>query len=223
MFYEVNTQEIINESSGGGSINTSGMYSLKMDNVYVRVADNVRTVNVQYTLEGSTASGGVLFIPLDQKDGQRHFKASAFDKILQVCGITRIEGLVKKQVKRKSGEFLEDCIVQLEGKEVIMNVQASYYHNNKGEIAESFTIRNVFRKSDKACAKEILENKDFGSRYASELEVAEIVDYKKGISPDDVEAWKKAKYEAYKNGGSSSTTTSNITTSADSTASPFDI
>lgn len=224
MFYEVNTKNLLEEKEvgeGGSSINTSGLYEIVIENAIVKYnAQNARTIWLQYRLNGQSKSGGMLFVRLDNNDGSRNFQASIFEKLLVCNGIQKVGNLVKKEITTKKGTTKEDCVGELSGKSAIILVEASY-RKYEGKIQESLNIRDVFRMSDKASFREILEGKPVGERIQELIDnkLVEVVVYKDGITAEMVAEWKKAQITGEK----SDSVTSKVTQAITENSNPFNV
>lgn len=161
--------EAIKASGNGGSskdlIRGSGLYDVKIKYAYMKTKEGTQAKTLWLRVSiGSSDKQQVLFIKQTNNNGAENFEKILTDKLLVCCGIEEVKRLVPTKFVYKEKEYMEDCIKELEGKEVTLQIRQEFDKYN-GKINESFKIVNIFRTRDKATAIEIVNNADLGKRY----------------------------------------------------------
>lgn len=190
-FFQVNkSEEALKDSSGGGIINTSGIYDVIIKYAVVEVNEKqARTINFLLEHDGRSQA---LFqaIRLDNNDGSANFQMDLLNKLCVIAGLDSLSE-PEEMEGFKYGEKAEAktvmVIPELCDIPVTMRIQVEYsmYNDN---IQENKHIRNFFRSTDMATAAEIVKGSDFGKQFAIEKEKADIVTYKE-VTEEQVNAW----------------------------------
>ena len=204
--------EAIKASGNGGSsrelIRSSGLYDVKIKYAYMKTKEGTQAKTLWLRVSiGNSDKQQVLFIRQTNNNGSENFEKILVDKLLVCCDIEEVKRLVPTKFVYKEKEYFEDCIKELEGKEVTLQIRQEFDKYN-GKINESFKIVNIFRTRDKASAIEIVNNADLGKRYNTlEDNYVNSVSYK-NTNKTECDAWIKAKA----NGNQQQTTTNSFDT-----------
>ena len=200
--FKVNaSQEAVKDYEGGGNyINKSGMYEIILKAVVIdQSAKGAQSLTFWIEHEGQEQP---LFqaIRLTNNDGKTNLNADMFNKLCVVCGFKDGDDLnststVSLPMGAKGAEKEVEVLDAFEDVPLFIRVQMEYsLYEEKNEIQERKLLRNVFRFEDKATAAEIVnegkEDVTPGKQFAIEESKCDKVLYK-GVTEEDVEAWKK--------------------------------
>lgn len=205
--------EAIKASGNGGSSNDlikkSGLYDVKIKYAYMKTKEGTQSKTLWLRVSiGNSDKQQVLFIKQTNNNGSENFEKILTDKLLVCCDIEEVKRLVPTKFIYKEKEYMEDCIKELEGKEVTFQIRQEFDKWNE-KINESFKIVNIFRTRDKASAIEIVNNADLGKRYATlEDNYVNSVSYR-NVNKAEVEAWIRAKQAGNQQQSTSSYDTAN--------------
>lgn len=194
------------EGSSGSAIQQSGLYEVQIVKAYINTREGTqsKTLNLRVKPKDSD-SQKVFFIRQTNNDGKENFEKILLDKLLVVCGIEEVKRLIPTKFKYKEKEYFEDCIQELENKQVIIQIKQEFSKWN-GQIQERFRVINFFRVDDKATAIEIVEQKDFGKKYESLDETyVKSPSYKDGVTEQEAKAYIDARITSSGNGSTSQT------------------
>lgn len=198
-FFKVTTdEESIKDYAGSNSkyINASGIYECILKSVIVDTsAKGSEFINLWIEHEGQEQP---LFnaIRLTNTDGQANLEQALFNKLCIVCGASKdhdVNDPVSRMVPIAAKGAEKECMVleDFDDTPVYIRIQMEYSLYD-GKIQEKKNVKNFFRLEDKATASEIVNNTDFGKQYElEESKYADAITYKDGLTPEDVEEWKK--------------------------------
>ena len=197
-FLVVNNKSVQAEG-GSNHLSKSGIYDLNLKHVE---AVNTRNgaVQVNYFFDRIMSYGNNII----GINGQPTFGFKILEALTTVVGEEELSDPEPTTVKFKASSKELNCIPELNDREVKAWVQFSY-RMYKGEIQEDVSIRRFYRTSDGAAGSEIADEAEgkapeFGTRLRKDMEVAEEIKYEDGVTPEAVDAWKKAKSGASKGG-----------------------
>lgn len=191
------SEENIKDYTGDGSnyLNESGMYEITIKSAIVDTsAKGAESITLWFDHKGQEQP---LFqaIRLTNNDGGDNIGKDLFHKLCGIIGMENgydIPDPVKRNVPMGKKGADKECSVleDFDDFPIHIRLQMEYGMYN-GEIQERKNIRNVFRFEDKASASEIANASDFGKQYEIELEYANKVTYKDGLTEEDIVEWKK--------------------------------
>lgn len=190
--------------SGGKFISKSGIYDVVINYANVTVNEhNARSINFNIQYEGTEST--LYGLRLDNNDGTENFGMRAFNNLCVIAGIESVSEPVTREHKvGKDGEIKEFAVLEdFDNLPVKVRVQFAY-HVYQGEIKETKDIKAFYRE-DGASAFEILsgfEGKEvvIGTQLEKDMKYADNVTYNDGLTEETVEAWKKDKKTAAKDG-----------------------
>lgn len=193
MAFFVPKTDIASIQDGGNYITTSGIYDVTLKVVSVKVNNhNARSLDFNVEYQGSNQ---VFYgLKLDNNDGSENFERKVFNKLVIVCGLDSVSEPEIQEHKLGKDQTPTDLAVLTDFTDipVKMRVQFEYsIYNN--EIKEKKLIRSFYRSHDGATAAEILAGKGYGQQLAKDMEYANNVVYKDGLTAEDVAAWKEGK------------------------------
>ena len=196
-FFKVShNEESIKDRQGFNSISESGMYEVNIKHLlYNKSPNGSETLDINFDYNGSNQTIWQA-IRLTNNDGSPNLENNNFNKLCIVAGasegveISDPETVELNLTKEGAKQYAE--LMDLRDTEVIMRVQLEYSMYN-GKIKMKKNIRNFFRVQDHATAAEIVNGTEVGKQYEEELKFADKVTYKDGLTPEDVEQWKKDK------------------------------
>lgn len=194
-------------SSAGQVINKSGLYTINIVKAYMKTKEGTgaKTLNLRVNVNGSEGQQ-VLFIKQTNNNGKESFEKILLDKLLVVCGIEEVKRLIPTKFTYKNKEYMEDCIKELENKELIVQVKQEFSKWN-GQIKENFKVINFFRSGDKATAAEIVNEDNFGKKYHSlDESYINATSYKDGVTETQAKLW----LESRKNGNQQTSVNNNV-------------
>ena len=192
MFFVPKT-DVASIQDGGNYITTSGIYDVTLKVVSVKVNNhNARSLDFNVEYQGSNQ---VFYgLKLDNNDGSENFERKVFNKLVIVCGPHSVSDPEIQEHKLGKDQTPTDLAVLTDFTDipVKMRVQFEYsIYNN--EIKEKKLIRSFYRSHDGATAAEILAGKGYGQQLAKDMEYANNVVYKDGLTAEDVAAWKEGR------------------------------
>ena len=182
-------------SDGGNYLNKSGVYEVVIKAVIVDSSPSgSEYLNLLVEYNGQVQP---IFqaMRLTNNDGSENLGAKLFTKLCVIAGatdgaeipdpVTRMLPIGEKGVDKECRvlEIFDDIPVHLR-----LQMEYGMY---EGKVQERKNIRNFFRFEDKATAAEIINETEAGKQYEQELEYAEKVTLKEGLTEEDVAEWKK--------------------------------
>lgn len=180
---------------GGNYLNKSGMYEVVIKAVIVDSSPSgSEYLNLWVEYNGQEQP---IFqaMRLTNNDGSENLGAKLFTKLCVIAGatdgaeipdpVTRMLPMGEKGADKECRvlEIFDDTPVHLR-----LQMEYGMY---EGKVQERKNIRNFFRFEDKATAAEIINETEAGKQYEQELEYAEKVTLKDGLTEEDVAEWKK--------------------------------
>lgn len=198
-FFKVNAdEENVKDYDGNGSayIHKSGIFEAIIRNVIVDQTPNgSQFINLWIEHEGQEQP---IFqaMRLTNNDGSPNLGQKLFNKFCIVAGAEagiEIDDPVPTMVPIGKGGEMQECMVleQFNDTPIFMRIQMEYTLYD-GKIREQKVVRNFFRFEDKATASEIVNNAEpKGVQYEKELEYADKISYKDGLTEEDVQQYLK--------------------------------
>lgn len=204
--YTVSTKgEMIRDNGSTSSfIRESGMYDVTIHNIMVDTSANgAVSVSLYLNYDGTDQ---VIYnaIRLTNNDGKPNFQNNVFNKLLICIGASEgdvigdpVEAVLPIGKDKQDKRVM--VVPDIEDVDVTLRI-AMEYGSYEGKITEHKSVRNVFRSKDHATASEIVNFNpktssaaDLGKQYAIEADekVCKKTIYKNGVTPEDVEAYKK--------------------------------
>ena len=204
-FYTVSTaEEKISDRQGGNYINESGVYDVILKRVCVDTGKNgAIKLHLFIEYEGTPQ---VLYnaITLTNNNGKENFQNSVFNKLLICIGASEgdvigdpVEAVLPIGKDKQDKRVM--VVPDIEDVDVTLRIVMEY-GSYEGKITEHKSVRNAFRSKDHATASEIVNFNpktssaaDLGKQYAIEADekVCKKTVYRNGVTPEDVEAYKK--------------------------------
>jgi len=192
------TQDAIKDSGGGKYIMASGMYPVSLKIVSVQTNDsNARSLNFNVDYEGS--SNTLYGLKLDNNNGDRNFQAAVFEKLLVIADLVGDTGVPTvndpevetHNIGKDNTPTDLSVLTDFTDLDVIVRVQ-EVYSLYKNELQSRKEIKGFYR-ADFASASEITGGTEVGVQYKKDLEYAENVTYKDGLTAETVASMKAAK------------------------------
>ena len=193
--------ENIKESSGGGFINKSGIYDLKINHIRLnRYASGASRL----VFDVKTAQGALqtLYGPfLEAKNGDiNEITATLLNKIAIIAGLPDDYELNIEKVEVPAGKERtvseEEIFTDLRDIDVKLQVQMEYskYQDKNGEnsISENKNIKSVF-SLEGLSATELVSGEDAGKQLSIAEKYANNVTYRDGLTEQDVKDWIESK------------------------------
>ena len=206
-FFTVNTtEENVKDYTGDGGkwLNKSGIYDVIIKAVIVdSTAKGSEFLNLWVEHEGQEQPI-YQAMRLTNNDGSPNLGQKLFTKLCVVAGAAD-GGKISDPVSRmlpmgKGGEEVECMVLEdFDDTPVTLRLQMEY-SMYEGKPQASKNIRNFFRFEDHATAAEIVNNADVGKQYEKELEYADKVSYKDGLTEEDVQNWLNSQKSGKKEG-----------------------
>jgi len=137
-------------------------------------------------------------------NGQPTFGYKIIESLAVVLGEDELSDAEPTTVTFKKGSKELNCIPELNDVTVKAWVQIAY-RMYKGEIKEDVSVRRFYRSTDNAAGSEIVEDANFGDRYAKDVVVADEIKYEDGVTAEAVAAWKKAQQTGNSGGAAAPT------------------
>ena len=198
-FFKVDTnEENIRDYSGSGSvyINKSGIYDIVIKAVIVdKTPKGSEHLNLWIEHQGQEQA---LFqaMRLTNNDGSPNLGAKLFTKLAVILGATNgqeIADPVARMLPIGKGGEERECMVLEDFDDMPVKVRIQMqYSIFDGKIQQNKVVRNFYRFEDNATASEIINDvKEKGKQYEIEAETADKVDYKDGLTEEEVQAWLK--------------------------------
>jgi hypothetical protein len=197
MAFKISTKsDAIAESSG--FVSTSGIYDAIINFASVDVSKNGATsVNFNLNIGGNDQTIYGPYVT-DRTGKDLDIGMKLINKLGVIAGLTDGDELEIEEEEHAVGkdkvvkEFA--VIQQFTGLPIKIRLQEEYSINpTTNEIQQRMVIKSFFRGSDGASAEEVVSGEDIGKRLTIEQEkYATNVTYKDDLTPEAVEAWKKA-------------------------------
>ena len=180
---------------GGNYLNKSGMYEVVIKAVIVDSSPSgSEYLNLWVEYNGQEQP---IFqaMRLTNNDGSENLGAKLFTKLCVIAGatdgaeipdpVTRMIPIGEKGAEKECRvlEIFDDTPVHLR-----LQMEYGMY---EGKVQERKNIRNFFRFEDKATAAEIINETEVGKQYEQELEYADKITLKDGLTEEDVAEWEK--------------------------------
>ena len=176
---------------GGDYINKSGIYDVTIKFASVQKSAN-GSMSVDFNVEYKGSNTTLYGLRLTNNDGSPNFQANLFNELLVILGIDSVEEpTMEDHVVGKDQQVKSFAVLtELSDQDIKVRVQYSY-SLYQGRIIERRDIKNFYRVSDGAVASEIEKGEGFGTQLSKDIPYAENITYKDGLTPADVEAFKK--------------------------------
>jgi hypothetical protein len=197
MAFKISTKsDAIAESSG--FVSTSGIYDAVINFASVDVSKNGATsVNFNLNINGNDQTIYGPYVT-DKNGKDLEIGMKLINKLGVIAGLTDGDELEIEEEEHAVGkdktvkEFA--VIQQFTDLPIKIRLQEEYSINpTTNEIQQRMVIKSFFRGSDGASAEEVVSGEDIGKRLSIEQEkYATNVTYKDDLTPEAVEAWKKA-------------------------------
>lgn len=186
----------IEEKDGGKYMSRSGIYDIMIKIASVEKNEkgaNAINFNVDYSGTPTTLYG----LKLDNNDGTANYQRAIFNKLCVIAGLENINDPEAQTHKLGKDNKEVDLMVLTEFDDIECKVRIQEeYSKYNDEIKSRLTIRNFYR-TDGATAEEISkeahgETVTVGAKLTQDMEYAENVTYKDGLTAEDVTAWRAA-------------------------------
>jgi hypothetical protein len=197
MAFKISTKsDAIAESSG--FVSTSGIYDAVINFASVDVSKNGATsVNFNLNIGGNDQTIYGPYVT-DKTGKDLDIGMKLINKLGVIAGLTDGDELEIEEEEHAVGkdktvkEFA--VIQQFTDLPIKIRLQEEYSINpTTNEIQQRLVIKSFFRGSDGASAEEVVSGEDIGKRLTTEQEkYATNVTYKDDLTPEAVEAWRKA-------------------------------
>jgi hypothetical protein len=197
MAFKISTKsDAIAESSG--FVSTSGIYDAVINFASVDVSKNGATsVNFNLNIGGNDQTIYGPYVT-DKTGKDLDIGMKLINKLGVIAGLTDGDELEIEEEEHAVGkdktvkEFA--VIQQFTDLPIKIRLQEEYSVNpTTNEIQQRLVIKSFFRGSDGASAEEVVSGEDIGKRLTTEQEkYATNVTYKDDLTPEAVEAWRKA-------------------------------
>lgn len=192
MAFLIVNNKSVQEEGGSNHLSKSGIYDLTLKHVEAVTTSN-NAVQVNYFFDRIMSYGNNII----GINGQPTFGYKILEALATVVGEEELSDPEPTTVTFKKGAKELACIPELNDQAVKAWVQFRY-RMYKGEIQEDVSIRRFYRQSDGASGSELADiaaEKDvtIGERLSKDQDFAEEIKYDDGVTPEAVDAWKKAK------------------------------
>ena len=183
-------QESVETEATSDYITKSGIYDITLKHVEVVNTQN-GAVQVNYFFDKAMSYGNTIL----GTNGQPTFGYKILEALAATLGEEVLSDPEPTTVQFKKGSKELSCIPELNDVKVKVWIQFKYemYNDN---ITERVVVKRFYRESDGASGSEVLTGKDIGARLSKDMEFANEIKYEDGVTPEAVEAWKKAKATA---------------------------
>lgn len=197
------TKEDIAKGSGGASfIGTSGIYDVSIIAVIVDQNEH-GAVSLGFYVDLGNDNKQMLYgaLPMASYDNKTVLENNhkIFGTLCTIAGVdldTNFEPIEASLPIGKNGAAKDVSIFEeFEDVPVKLWIKQDFYKKKDGSIGDSRIIKGIYRPEDNASGDEIINNKDFGTRYEKQSKYFEDVGYK-DVTEDEV----KAMIEARKSG-----------------------
>lgn len=190
--------EEIADSNGGSYMNRSGVYDCTIKFASLAVSSGgAESVNFNLDYNGTPVT---LYGPYvsDKQGNPLKIGVGLINKLGIIAGLTDGDELEIEEENHVVGKDNKEqtfaVITNFSNLPVKIRIQEEYSTYN-GEIKKSLVIKSFFRE-DGASAEEIVKGENIGKRLALETErYADNITYRDDLTPEEVDAWKKAKAE----------------------------
>jgi len=179
-------RESVEKEAGSGYVSKSGIYDLTLRHTEVKNTPN-GAVQVNYLFDKCMSYGNTIL----GTQGQPTFGYKILEALAATLGEESLSDAEPTTVTFKKGARELNCVPELNDVSVKAWIQIGY-KMYKGEIQESVTVKRFYRAADGAAGSEVLSGEDIGERLAKDTAVASEIKYDIGVTPEAVEAWKKA-------------------------------
>jgi hypothetical protein len=192
-FFQVKTDnESIKEASSGNYINSSDMYDVTLEAVWVDTNDKgARTIGLLLNYNDTIQPIYSAF-RLDNNDGSPNFEQQMFNKFLICCGVESLNEPVPADLPIGKGKSDKEVPVfadsELLNVDVTLRIAMEYGKYN-GNITEKKKIKGVYRAHDKATASEIVNGAEAGKQYEKDLDYAQKDIYRDNLTEAEVTEW----------------------------------
>ena len=180
---------------GGNYLNKSGMYEVTIKAVIVDSSPSGSEYLNLWVEYNGQEQPIYQAMRLTNNDGSENLGAKLFTKLCVIAGATdgaEIPDPVTRMLPMGEKGTEKECRVLeiFDDTPVYLRLQMEY-GMYEGKVQERKNIRNFFRFEDKATAAEIINETEAGKQYEQELEYADKVTLKDGLTEEDVAEWKK--------------------------------
>jgi hypothetical protein len=192
-YFTVETnEEAVKEESSGNYINSSGMYDVTLEAMWVDTNDKgARTIGLLVTYNDTIQPIYSAF-RLDNNDGSPNFEQQMFNKFLICCGVESLNEPEMADLPIGKGKADKEVPVftdsELQGVEITLRIAMEYGKYN-GNITEKKKVKGVYRTSDKATASEIVNGAEAGKQYEKDLDYAQKDIYRDNLTEEEVAEW----------------------------------
>ena len=204
MFKVNRNTDTVKDYEGGGNdyLSKSGIYkdvTIKAI-IYDEAANGGAVVNffVEHNGVEQTIYGQTRVYNIGGKDNA--IGQETINELMIVLGLDALGDVEEADLPIGKGGAMKTVTIYPEGQDELVDIKiTNEYDTYNNDIKEKTVITKFYRNSDKATAAEIVledENPgevELGSKYGKDLEYADNVKYKNGITPEQVTAWIAAK------------------------------
>lgn len=183
------------KQSGGAYINASGIYPVNIIAPIVSVSNGGSTsvdMFVDHLKQKQTIYGN---LRITNNDGTPNkIGTKVFNQLMIIAGLDDVADPIEAKLPIGKKEAMKDCAVleDLADIDVLMRVQMEYGAYN-GNITEKKVIKGFYRAEDKATAEEIVNESEAGAGFEGDQKYVNNITFKDDVTPEQVEAWIKAK------------------------------
>jgi hypothetical protein len=207
-FFKANkSADAVKEDVGGGKyISKSGIYDVNIIAPFV-VTGSGEVMGVDFFIEYNGQKQPLYGnLKLTNKDGSENFGAKIFNKLMIIAGLDEVADPIEAELPMgKKGAMKDAAILEdLTDLDVKVRVQMEYSVYN-GDIKEKTVIKSFYRAEDGASAEEIVNESEPGVQLAKDMDYAENITFKDGLTPETVNEWIAAKRPKGTAGGATST------------------
>ena len=213
MKFKINTDpKAVAESSGGAFMSSSGVYDATINFASIAVSKNgAESVNFNFDYNGNPVTIYGPYVTSTAGD-PLEIGMNLINKLGVIAGLGDGDELDVEEETHKVGKDQKpmdfSVITNFSDLPVKVRVQEEYNINpNNDEIRKSMVIKSFFRE-DGASAEEIINETEVGKRLALEEEkYASNITFRDGLTPEDVDQWKKDRAANAKAGGGAAKST----------------
>lgn len=205
-------KKLLEDNTGVGNwINTSGVYEVTIKAVIVDTTPGGSVfLNLWLDHQGQLQPIYQAMRLTNNNGDPNKVGVGMYHRMAAVIGVGDnydVSEPVPRMIPMGAGGKEVECMVleDFDDQPIKVRVQMEYELYN-GKIKEKKIVRNYFRIEDNATAAEIIDDVDTkGSQYEKELQYADKVSYKDGLTEEDVQKW----ISSLRGGSKAPTTTDN--------------
>lgn len=208
MKFKINTDpKAVADNSGGNFMSSSGIYDVTINFASIAVSKNgAESVNFNFDHNGNPVTIYGPYVTSTAGD-PLEIGMNLINKLGVIAGLGDGDELDVEEETHKVGKDQKpmefSVITNFSDLPIKVRVQEEYSINpNTDQIRKAMVIKSFFRE-DGASAEEIINDTEVGKRLALEEEkYASNITFRDGLTPEDVEQWKKDQAAARASGGS---------------------